>query len=972
MYFGKLKYIQVKKLLFPVVLVFCFMASKGQYFQTGEDPASIKWRQINTTNFQIIYPDYYETQAQQLSRVLEKVYNYGSYSLKHKPRKISVILHTQTVKSNGLVAWAPRRAEFYTTPHQDIYPQDWLEQLALHEFRHVVQIDKINSEVPGLIKAILGEQGTALIFGGYLPWWFIEGDAVVTETALSKYGRGRFPSFLMEHKAQVVEKGVYPYDKAYNGSYRDFVPNHYKLGYFLVGNARLKYGSEMWESVLTNVGRQKFMAFSPFNSTLKEFTGKNKVQFYHSIFDSLQTAWITQDERYTSIPFQKISVKNKTYTSYTHNHWLNDSTIISYKTSLDKISRFVSINKNGKEESVFLPGIIFNESVDYRDNLIVWSEQIPDERWSHSGKSLIRLLNLDNKHVAEFSPEFKCFSPSISPDKLSVAVVETDFSNNYFISVYSVPSGKLIHRFQTGKNNYFFSPEWLNQDELAVAMLTENGKRLAKIDIDKDAVEILADIDLGEIKQLTLYGNDLFFISSYSGKNGLYAYNLNDKNIKFFYEPRFGAEYPAISKNGKIILSNYTSDGFELIQLDKTNPVLIKDVQKGKYHLADELAKQEPGVPEFSFPDSTKKYDSKKYNKAAHLFHFHSWAPVFVDVVDYEIRPGVSIMSQNKLGTAETTLGYKWDVAEETGQFYARYTYKGWYPVLSLEVNTGNRASQYYQIVQTQNRRGEIVARDTTLQDFTWKMTNAEADIRIPLNFSKGVFNRLLQPEIQYEYTKYKHDSSTPDNFFEGDFQSFTYRLYYHQLLKQAPMDVYPDFGIVLDGSYQHSPTGSTRLGSQSVFQSILYLPGALKNHGIKIYSGIQDKKVDESFRFSDVVRYPRGWGKINTNQMYTVGTDYKFPVFYPEWSLGGIAYLQRVNASLFGDFARLEGDIYNEGKKAGTFTEDISSVGVEITGDVNFLRFYAPANIGFRTSYLPDLNNFYFDFLFSVNLAAL
>ena len=184
----------MKKLLL-LLLVFTTYVAQAQYFNTGQDPSSLKWRQIITTNFQLIYPDYYENQAQVLAQKLEMVYDFGSYSLKYKPGKISVILHTQTVQSNGLVAYAPKRSEFYTTPHQAIYPQDWLEQLALHEFRHVVQIDKLNSELPKIIKIILGEQGTALLFGAYLPWWFIEGDAVVTETALGKYGARTFPFF---------------------------------------------------------------------------------------------------------------------------------------------------------------------------------------------------------------------------------------------------------------------------------------------------------------------------------------------------------------------------------------------------------------------------------------------------------------------------------------------------------------------------------------------------------------------------------------------------------------------------------------------------------------------------------------------------------------------------------------------------------------------------------------------------------
>jgi len=418
----------MKRILFLFVLVGSFLSSSAQYFQTGQDPASIHWRQINTKNFQLIYPDYYEMQAQKLAYVLEKVYNYGSYTLHYSPKKISVILHTQTVKSNGLVAWAPKRAEFYTTPHQDIYPQDWLQQLALHEFRHVVQVDKINSEVPELIKIIFGQQGTALIFGAYLPWWFIEGDAVVTETALSHYGRGRFPSFLMEHKAQVLEKGVYSYDKAYNGSIKNYVPDHYQLGYYLVGNTDARYGSQVWDSVLTRVGRHP-LSFTPFNTALKRETGFNKVQLYFSIFDSLKNVWQTADEKYHSVAFKKLSPKNRRYSSYTYNHWLNNSTLLAYKTSLDEIPSFVTIDSKGNEKKIFHPGSIFNESVGYRDDFIVWSEHIPNPRWTHSGKSLIRILNIHSKEITEIKPEFKCFSPSISPDKKKVAVVEADFSD---------------------------------------------------------------------------------------------------------------------------------------------------------------------------------------------------------------------------------------------------------------------------------------------------------------------------------------------------------------------------------------------------------------------------------------------------------------------------------------------------------------------------------------------------------------
>lgn len=963
-------FLSMKKYSLIFIILFFSILSKAQYFQTGQDPAYIKWRQIKTENFQLIYPDYFEKQAQKLAASLEKVYHYGIHTLAHKPKKISVILHTQTVRSNGLVAWAPKRSEFYTTPHQAIYPQPWLEQLAIHEFRHVVQIDKVDSLLPGIIKLLLGQSGTALVFGTMLPWWFIEGDAVVSETALSKYGRGRLPSFLMEHRAQVVEKGIYSYDKAYNGSYKDFIPNHYKLGYYLVGHSRAKYGSSLWDSAVYRVGRKPF-SLNPFNKSLKNSIGLSKVGLYTSVFNNLEETWLQADKKYKLFPSKIITRENK-FANYTYNHWLNNSSIVSYKESLDEIPQFVKIDLNGNETRILRTGRIFNKSVNYRDNLIVWSEQIPDARWSHSGKSLINVFDIDTKKKSSFYPEHKGLSPSISPDKKKIALIETDFSNRTFLSVYNLESGILEYRLATKYNDYLFSPDWLNENELILIVLTQHGKRLAKANLKKSEFEILFEGELGEIRDLKVVAENVYFISGYTGKNSLYKLSLNSKQIQLIAEPRFGLAYPAVLNN-KIALSSYSANGYKLLIINENqqNKVSLRDINATEYKMADKLARQERGVIDFNSID-TSQYHSKKYRKIGHLFHFHSWAPAFVDASAYTITPGVSLMSQNKLGTAETTLGYKWDYTERTGKYFVGLNYKGWYPEFKFEMNTGKSASEYYSVNQITNSRGEIIRQDTTLERFTWNNSSLDALVKVPLNLSRGSFNRLLQSELKYELTSYKADNSTPETFFTGNYQALTYRLYFHQLLKQSKQDLFPDFGIVIDGFFKHSPIGNTDLGQLSLLQSQLFLPGLFPNHGIKIYAGHQKKYIAEKFSFSDIIRYPRGWGKINTKEMFSTTLDYKFPLLYPDWSMAGLAYVKRINMSLFADYAHLKGYVYHEGSITGTFTKSINSFGVELTGDAHFFRFYAPVEMGVRASYIPELNNTYFNFLFSIDFSAL
>src|SRR3546814_3219896 len=58
-------------------------------------------------------------------------------------RSTPILLQNQTVISNGFVTLAPRRAEFYMTPPQNNGPGDWVTRLAVHELRHIAQINQV-------------------------------------------------------------------------------------------------------------------------------------------------------------------------------------------------------------------------------------------------------------------------------------------------------------------------------------------------------------------------------------------------------------------------------------------------------------------------------------------------------------------------------------------------------------------------------------------------------------------------------------------------------------------------------------------------------------------------------------------------------------------------------------------------------------------------------------------------------------
>lgn len=956
----------MKRLVFIAILL---LSQKvfAQYFQTGQDPSSIKWRQINTENFQIIYPDYFEDQAQKLAYKLEVVYRYAGYSLHYAPQKISILLHTQTVQSNGLVAYAPKRSEFYTTPNQSIYPEDWLNQLAVHEFRHVVQIDKLNSELPRLYKLLLGEQGTALVMGLYMPWWFIEGDAVVTETALSKSGRGRLASFLNEHRAQVVEKGVFSYDKAYLGSYNDYVPNHYQLGYYLVAGARIKYGTQLWENVISSVARHPF-SFHPFNRALKKQTGLNKDDLYEAIFDSLAVTWQREDGAYRPQKVSVLTPSHSVFTSYQYPHWVNDSLLIAYKTGLNDVPAFVRIS-DGQENILFRPGNIFDESVSYRGNWIVWSELIPDVRWAHSGRSFIRMFNYTNHHSITLKTANKALAPCLSPDMRHLAVVENDFSNNYYLTIYSVPEGKLVERLATENINYIITPRWLNNQTLVGIILTDKGKRFAIFNLKNKSIQPLFESDLGNIKQPFVDHNSLYFVADYSGKDLGYRYSFEDKNLYRVYEPRFGASWPELIAEDKIIVSDYTSNGFRVIAL-KIQEQKVEPPLHSSYNLAQAVASQELGIPKLDSAETSNLY-AQNYKRAAHLLHFHSWAPLYIDPYTQTFGQGFSVFSQNILGTTETSLGYRYYPENKTGHWYGHFIYKGWYPTFDIEVKKGQSASAYQLITET-TLGNRVVRRDTTWQRFKYNDFSLSAEVALPLNFTRGQYRRFIKPSMQYKYVSYGSGKHLPDNFPEGNHQILTYKLFAYQLLRQSTRDVFPNFGLIADVSFQHSPLGQYDSGHLVAGQAAVYLPSLSRNHGLRLYGGFQYNHFGETFRLADEIAFPRGWPSFTTQKLSVLNFDYKFPLITPDMSLLQCIYLKRLTTTLFYDYARFETPLIDSNHSYRLVKGRLSTYGVELIGELHLFKHYAPIKLGIRTSYLNEIQRVETNLLFSIDFNSL
>ena len=184
---------------FLFVLIGFFLLQTASYGQPyGGNPSRQKWRQLVTDSARIIYPPGLDSQAQRSMALIRRLAAYDSFRLGRQLKPIDIILQHSPVISNAYVQLGPFRSEWMLMPNLNNFSTGtlgWSDLLALHEYRHVEQINNMNTGLSKAARILLGEQGFDLAINTAVPNWFFEGDATWQESALSRQGRDDYLNF---------------------------------------------------------------------------------------------------------------------------------------------------------------------------------------------------------------------------------------------------------------------------------------------------------------------------------------------------------------------------------------------------------------------------------------------------------------------------------------------------------------------------------------------------------------------------------------------------------------------------------------------------------------------------------------------------------------------------------------------------------------------------------------------------------
>lgn len=919
----KIKFIYKHLIIRLIILILSsitFSTVSAQLISSDQAPPSVKWEQINEQDFNLIYPTELRDIAKKTATILKTNINSISHSIGIKPRKIDIVLQNQTLDANGYVQLAPRKSEFYSTPPQGGDPSDWINTLAIHEYRHVIQFDKLT----GGIKFPFEELGLAF-FGVALPSWFYEGDAVLTETLLSKSGRGTIPSWEMNFRANLLKGNNYSYQKNYLGSYKDVTPGYYQLGYFMTTKLHRDYGENITEKLLSRIAKNPIRPYN-FSRSLKNITGYTTKQWHRETVEELKDLWKNQSSSIDEVNYTKVDVPpGKFPTAYLYPQTSDKGHVYAIRETPLRVNSIIQTKDNGEVEEIIKTGRQHSPYFYYAADQFVWNEIREDPRFKLRSYSVIHHYDLKNKTSRQLTKKSRLFSPVLSSDAKWIAAIEIDLKNENFLVILDTKNGQEINRIPSPDNRNLSHVSFDDDASKVLAVgRDKDGASIIEFSPANKSSKIILEHQIQEIENPSYADQGILFKAHYNGIDNLYLLNRETKKIEQLTSVKYGAFNPHYRTSSRqIFFSNFTGRNYE-IQSFYLDSVPTKDIEQIKNTFISYFKPLSDTIPisaDISLSD-VDTFKHRPYKEAAHLFNFHS---ISINDGDYdnltEYKPGLFFLSNNLMNTMGVKIGGTFDPDIHALNFRTELAYNRYYPKFTISYN--NR-EQLANVRHPQSKE---------IHPVRWREHASQVQVQFPFSTNRLNYNYHVNLGIASSYT-HRYGISSPD-FKNILIKHIEFPLHYQLSLgrnaRRAKLDLAPPWGQNISLNYRHLPF-SNLTGSRFALQSTFYFPGLTSNHSTQIRFNLQER--DGVFAYENIIPMVSGFDQLTPTQpSNTLLLNYKFPIVYPDFEIGPLAYIKRIKANLFSDFEDV--GIAGESK--------LRTYGVQLLADVNFLRFILP-----------------------------
>lgn len=864
----------------------------------GGFPTGLRWQQINTDTCRIIFPQELASQGQRVANTFHYLHRTQNKDLDGNPFKIDVVLNNQSTLSNGFVAIAPWNSQLITTPLHDNFDlgaTPWLDLLAVHEYRHVAQLSTARRGLTKLLYYLFGQETWAGAANLALPDWYTEGDAVWIETALTRQGRGRIPSFLKGYQALATEHSLYSYSKSRNGSIKDFVPNHYRLGYLMIKHGLENYNPDLWTEILHDAASFKGI-FYPFSRALKARTGLNTRGFYDQmILEFAERSMQVEKPLYNEIQVGEV----QTFTDYLHPQSDRGGGLIYYRRSFEKTGSFVRYHK-GKETKLISRGRSIETNFSFRADRITWTELSVHPRWRERDYHDIFVYDMHRQSKWKLTTKGRYFSPVLSSTGEQIAAVHFDESGHSSIHVLHAESDKEL--VLNGRKGWVFTfPQWTEDDQAVISAVRDETGNMGLIRMDLNTADY--DTILAFSNQLInnpyIDAERLVFSAVDDGVESIYLLELQTGQIQKISSDTPGAYQPSL-EGDTLFYVGFTSMGHRI----RSKGFVLSTSDRAQSSGPKQIPYETSPLDELNM----RHYPVEKYPALQRAINFHTWGFDFDDP-DVIFR----VLSNNVLNNVELQAGVRYNYDTETYIPFANLSLGMLYPQFSFGVSGLKRTA----VIEEEVRN--------------WRETNFFGQISTDFELSSGIYRRELTPFAGISQTLLS-------GHFDQDFSAVTAGLSFVQQRIKARKNLFTKNGQFLEVAYRNAINDLT--AAQWQVRTALALPGIGVNHNLILQADHKRDLADADYEFSSGLSQ-RGYGVIPATRVWRLSADYHLPLIYPDWGFAGLVYLYRIRGDLFFDYSRTE----LEDSRSNFY-----SAGVEFVFDVNLVNSTS-TTVGLRIS---------------------
>ncbi len=737
--------------------------------------------------------------------------------------------------------------------------------------------------------------------------------------------------------------------KARNGSYKDIVPNHYRLGYAITNYGRNHFGQDIWKSILADAGAYSTIIY-PFSGAMNIHTGMRAPEMYKAAYKELKEQWSEELEQLSLTSHTPITANLKTVTNHQFARFLDDGRVV-YLSSSFKQTQYAYVLSDKVSEKITPIGSSVNTFLSENNNQLAWTEYQRDERWGNRNFTKVVVFDLTSGEKRTVAQKTKLFSPHISSDGTMIAAARYSSELESDIVLLDVENGAVQKVLQNPEKFVISYPTW-SKDNSAIVYVAQHNHRVAilKYDLKTDKVTWLTDWTHHSIGSISVGDKQVVFSSSYTGIDNIFSVDLDgSKKLTQLTSAKIGAYQPDISEDGeRIIFSEFTEKGYVLSSLELSEslqkgftPIEPMDMDRFNIELADYEENILNKIPETDF--ETKPY--KGFLKGTKL---HDWG-VYGGSSEMYGRLGFT----NILNDFNSYLYGGYNQNEEAFRYGAGIEYGKFYPKLTFSAFNSARNTA----VQGRTDSTIFVRSDS------FEQTKMNIGISIPLIWQRGNYTTGISPSLNLANYQLGNTFSLDDK--KASLTSIETRLTFYNLRRRAIQNVQPRLGQYL---FMHHSASLTSISANRFnVQGGIYLPGLALNHGILFELEYQRELMTETYQYADVFNYARGYPYRANDIARRISINYQLPLLYPDWGFFNFAYFKRFRLNTFVDHAELE---YNS--FPSEFDVAQTSYGGELMIDTIMLNVL-PVTFILRQSFLPDAfpgnpaSNF--DFFISISL---